>query len=169
MSRLLFVRSLCIGVLAVWLTACALTPPPSIPTSVIVVATETPTMTATAAATNTLPPATSTATSTPVPPTSTTAATPTPTTTRIPSPVPPTATAARTVSPVRTTSDQPDELKGYLVHVMYVVPSAGTDRALDVNGALANSVAKRTAVKILMTCLTARPSSVSGILAQSTS
>ncbi len=44
-------------------------------------------------------------------------------------------------APVRATVDQADDLAGDQVHVMYVVPSDGTDRQLDVNGAITNSIA----------------------------
>lgn len=47
-----------------------------------------------------------------------------------------------TESPVpgRAILDRPDDVSGYQVHVMYVVPSDGVDRQLDLNGSLANSV-----------------------------
>jgi hypothetical protein len=41
----------------------------------------------------------------------------------------------------RLTVDQPDEVTGNQVHVMYVLPADGEDQRLDVNGALARSVA----------------------------
>lgn len=67
------------------------------------------------------------------------------TATAIPPTEPPAATptleSAPTSSvPGRHTTDQPDEAEGYQVHVMYVLPSDGTDRALDTDGTLANSV-----------------------------
>jgi Divergent InlB B-repeat domain len=40
----------------------------------------------------------------------------------------------------RVTADQPDELAGAQVHVVYALPTDGTDRALDTNGTLAASV-----------------------------
>lgn len=40
----------------------------------------------------------------------------------------------------RATADRPDAVVGSQVHVMYVLPSDGVDRLLDVNGTLANSV-----------------------------
>jgi hypothetical protein len=36
--------------------------------------------------------------------------------------------------------DRPDQVSGYQVHAMYVLPADGTDRHLDTNGAIANSV-----------------------------
>jgi hypothetical protein len=41
----------------------------------------------------------------------------------------------------RATEDRPDDLSGYQVHVMYILPSDGTDEELDINGAIARSVA----------------------------
>jgi len=41
--------------------------------------------------------------------------------------------AASAANP-RTTIDQPDDLSGYQIHMIYVVPSDGTDRNLDTNG-----------------------------------
>jgi hypothetical protein len=41
----------------------------------------------------------------------------------------------------RTTQDMPDDLTGYQVHIIYVLPSDGTDRQLDTNGTLEASVA----------------------------
>ena len=38
-------------------------------------------------------------------------------------------------------SDLPDDVTGDQVHVMYVLPSDGSDRQLDVNGAITNSIA----------------------------
>lgn len=40
----------------------------------------------------------------------------------------------------RSTADRPDEVAGYQVHVMYVIPSDGADRQLDTNGQLARSI-----------------------------
>jgi hypothetical protein len=40
----------------------------------------------------------------------------------------------------RVTVDRPDDLSGNQVHVMYVLPSDGSDRNYDTSGALANSV-----------------------------
>jgi hypothetical protein len=40
----------------------------------------------------------------------------------------------------RATQDRPDEVPGSQVHVMYVLPSDGGDRQLDLNGTLANTV-----------------------------
>jgi hypothetical protein len=40
----------------------------------------------------------------------------------------------------RSVVDRPDDVGGYQIHVMYVVPSDGIDRELDLNGSLANSV-----------------------------
>lgn len=54
------------------------------------------------------------------------------------------ATAEITVTPVlpgRSILDRPDDLDGPQVHVMYVIPSDGADRQLDVDGTLARSVA----------------------------
>ncbi len=50
------------------------------------------------------------------------------------------APAARQALP-RATSDRPDEARGPQLHVVYAVPSDGTDRALDTSGAIASSVA----------------------------
>ena len=50
------------------------------------------------------------------------------------------APAARTALP-RASADRPDELRGSQVHVIYAVPRDGTDRRLDVTGALESSVA----------------------------
>ena len=44
-------------------------------------------------------------------------------------------------SPTRSGVDRPDGVTGDQVHVMYVIPSDGTDRHLDTNGAITNSVA----------------------------
>src|SRR5262249_53718413 len=41
----------------------------------------------------------------------------------------------------RSTSDRPDDFQGPQVHVLYVVPSDGVDRALDTDGTIAASVA----------------------------
>src|SRR5664279_1711946 len=46
--------------------------------------------------------------------------------------------AARS-SIARSTVDRPDDIGGPQIHVVYVVPSDGTDRALDTNGTLAAS------------------------------
>ena len=40
----------------------------------------------------------------------------------------------------RATTDRPDAVSGSQVHIMYVLPSDGVDRLLDVNGTLATSV-----------------------------
>ncbi|MBI5931756.1 MAG: hypothetical protein HY862_20770 [Chloroflexi bacterium] len=40
----------------------------------------------------------------------------------------------------RATTDLPDDITGYQVHVMYVLPSDGVDEELDINGAIATSV-----------------------------
>lgn len=45
-----------------------------------------------------------------------------------------------TPAPGRATVNRPDDVSGYQVHVMYVVPSDGADRQLDLDGSLANSV-----------------------------
>jgi hypothetical protein len=50
------------------------------------------------------------------------------------------APAARTALP-RATADRPDDVLGPQVHVIYALPSDGTDRSLDTNGAIGNSVA----------------------------
>ena len=42
---------------------------------------------------------------------------------------------------VRQTSDQPDALSGYQVHLVYALPSDGVDHEHDLSGALATSVA----------------------------
>lgn len=41
-------------------------------------------------------------------------------------------------SNLRTTIDQPDDFSGYQIHMIYVVPSDGTDRNLDTNGRITN-------------------------------
>src|SRR5262245_7038813 len=41
----------------------------------------------------------------------------------------------------RVTIDRPDDIAGYQVHLMYVVPSDGTDAQLDTNGQIATSAA----------------------------
>jgi hypothetical protein len=41
----------------------------------------------------------------------------------------------------RATIDRPDDVTGPQIHVLYVLPSDGVDRALDTNGTLADSVA----------------------------
>jgi hypothetical protein len=40
----------------------------------------------------------------------------------------------------RTTTDQPDDIIGPQVHVVYAIPADGTDRGLDTNGTIAASV-----------------------------
>ena len=45
------------------------------------------------------------------------------------------------VTPARAVVDLPDDVTGDQVHVMYVLPSDGSDRQLDVNGAITNSIA----------------------------
>ncbi len=40
----------------------------------------------------------------------------------------------------RTTADQPDDITGPQVHIVYSIPSDGTDRGLDTNGTIAASV-----------------------------
>lgn len=40
----------------------------------------------------------------------------------------------------RTTADQPDDIAGPQVHVVYAIPADGTDRGLDTNGTIAASV-----------------------------
>jgi hypothetical protein len=42
--------------------------------------------------------------------------------------------------PVRASTDRADELSGSQVHFIYAVPSGGTDRQLDLTGAIQNSV-----------------------------
>ena len=51
----------------------------------------------------------------------------------------PTLHATSAILP-RTTTDRPDERGGAQVHVMYLLPSDGSDRALDTNGTIAASV-----------------------------
>ncbi len=41
----------------------------------------------------------------------------------------------------RTIENRPDEVSGYQIQVMYVIPKDGKDEALDTNGKIANSVA----------------------------
>ena len=48
------------------------------------------------------------------------------------------------VTPARAAVDLPDDVTGDQVHVMYVLPSDGSDRQLDVNGAITNSIAAWT-------------------------
>jgi hypothetical protein len=50
------------------------------------------------------------------------------------------APAAQRALP-RATADRPDEVSGPQLHVVYAVPSDGTDRALDTTGAIESSVA----------------------------
>ena len=52
------------------------------------------------------------------------------------------ATAAPSVASDRATSDRPDDLPAgtQQIHVMYVLPSDGVDRGLDIGGTLAASV-----------------------------
>ena len=40
----------------------------------------------------------------------------------------------------RVTTDQPDDVQGPQIHVVYAIPSDGTDRSLDTNGTIAASV-----------------------------
>ena len=42
--------------------------------------------------------------------------------------------------PARPAADRPDDATGSQVHILYVLPSDGADRQLDVNGTLANTV-----------------------------
>src|SRR5690349_282422 len=48
---------------------------------------------------------------------------------------------AQTAASARSTADRADDFAGYQIHVMYVLPSDGTDYKLDTNGAIASSVA----------------------------
>ena len=48
---------------------------------------------------------------------------------------------AQTAASARSTADRTDDLAGYQIHVMYVLPSDGIDYNLDTNGAIASSVA----------------------------
>ena len=48
---------------------------------------------------------------------------------------------AQTSASARSTADRTDDLAGYQIHVMYVLPSDGIDYNLDTNGAIASSVA----------------------------
>lgn len=41
----------------------------------------------------------------------------------------------------RATEDRPDDVSGYQIHIMYVLPSDGTDEQLDTNGVISRSVA----------------------------
>jgi hypothetical protein len=41
----------------------------------------------------------------------------------------------------RSTVDRPDDISGSQVHVVYAIPSDGTDRELDTNGVIAGTVA----------------------------
>jgi hypothetical protein len=43
-------------------------------------------------------------------------------------------------APSRLSTDRPDEANGSQVHILYVLPSDGADRLLDVNGTLANTI-----------------------------
>lgn len=43
--------------------------------------------------------------------------------------------------PGRSLSDRPDELAGAQIHYVYAIPADGRDERLDVNGAIANSIA----------------------------
>ena len=101
----------------------------------------------------TLTAAAPTVTSTPTEsPTPTETLTATPTATPSPTPVPPTRTPTRTPTlrpantptptatpAVRNSVDRPDDEQGYQVHLMYVLPSDGVDRALDTSGVIARS------------------------------
>src|SRR5215216_1343977 len=48
---------------------------------------------------------------------------------------------APTAAAARSTADRTDDLAGYQIHVMYVLPSDGIDYNLDTNGSIASSVA----------------------------
>jgi hypothetical protein len=48
---------------------------------------------------------------------------------------------AQTAASARSTADRTDDLAGYQIHVMYVLPSDGIDYNLDTNGSIASSVA----------------------------
>jgi hypothetical protein len=48
---------------------------------------------------------------------------------------------AQTAASARSTADRTDDLAGYQIHVMYVLPSDGMDYNLDTGGAIASSVA----------------------------
>jgi hypothetical protein len=50
------------------------------------------------------------------------------------------STSTFTCPTTRATTDAADDVAGYKVHVMYVVPSDGADDALDTNGKICNSV-----------------------------
>ena len=54
---------------------------------------------------------------------------------------PVTFTATARIPAGRVFEDRPDDATGPQIHVLYVVPGGGTDRALDVDGVLARSVA----------------------------
>ncbi|MEO8193423.1 MAG: Ig-like domain-containing protein [Gemmatimonadales bacterium] len=56
--------------------------------------------------------------------------------------LPPVMFSVTAVAPprTRTTADRPDEVSGNQVHIMYVLPSDGVDRSLDLNQAIVNSV-----------------------------
>ena len=49
---------------------------------------------------------------------------------------------SKVVTRDRTTRDMPDEVSGPQVHFLYVVPADGTDRQLDVNGGMEQSIAR---------------------------
>jgi hypothetical protein len=48
--------------------------------------------------------------------------------------------SGKVVARDRTTGDMPDEISGPQVHFLYVVPADGTDRQLDANGAMEQSI-----------------------------
>ena len=48
---------------------------------------------------------------------------------------------AQTAASARSTADRTDDLAGYQIHVMYVLPADGIDYHLDTNGSIASSVA----------------------------
>jgi nucleotide-binding universal stress UspA family protein len=49
-------------------------------------------------------------------------------------------TSAKVVARDRATGDMPDDRSGPQVHFLYVVPADGTDRQLDANGAMEQSI-----------------------------
>ena len=50
------------------------------------------------------------------------------------------SSAATTAALPRATTDRPDDRPGAQIHVLYVLPSDGSDEALDTNGTIAASV-----------------------------
>lgn len=63
---------------------------------------------------------------------------PRPTQTLVPTPAPPPVDRADLSE--RVSEDRPDDVGGYQIHAMYVLPSDGMDEGLDINGSIVQSV-----------------------------